>query len=275
MMRRLLLVGALLLAALPAHAGYTLDGTDDRIDIGTIGGFGSQENDSDGWSVMCWLNIPSQTSVASIMMNFTTGAQGTVGSFNQSFMFNVQTGWTTDFASDANHVLFDVGDKNDNGILWHQELGITVAGTGIHHYALTGVMTGGGSGASNANSGASMHFYVDGSDIGSGWTKPFSDGTGTLANFSNTLAIGAERKNGGTWFDWTNGTFAECRTYLRAVSAAEIKDIYILQGRDTITPDRRWPLQGSCIEHMKNDTCTPQNGPTLTTVNEMQGTRRR
>jgi hypothetical protein len=259
-----------------AYAGYTLDGSDDRIDIGTWGGFGSQINDADGWSVMCWANIPSQTSVATLMGSFTTGAQGVVGSFNQSFIFDVQTTWTTDYASSANHVLFDFGDKNDNGVLWHQGAGITVAGTGRHHYALTAIATGGGSGAAGVNSSATIVWYTDGTPLTS-WTKPFSDGLGTMVNFSNTLAIGAERKNGGTWFDWTNGTFSGCRVYLVALTAQEITDIYKGNGRDNVTRGlhRSWPLQGVCRETLTGDTCTPQNGPTLTTVNELSGTRRR
>jgi hypothetical protein len=274
MMRRIALVAALLLAALPAHAGYTLDGADDRIDIGTVGSFGSTMNDADGWSVMCWLNIPSQTSVASIMMNFTTGAQGAAGSFDQEFMFNIQTTWTTDFTSDANHVLVSTGDKNNFGIGWHQELGFTVAGTGLHHYALTAI-TNGASGANN-NSGAPVVWYADGG-ANNTWTKAFSDGMGTLVNFSNTLAIGAERKNGGTWFDWTAGTFADCRAYSVALTAQEVTDIYKMRGRDSVSRGllRRWPLQAACIETVKNDTCTPQNGPTVTTVNELYGVRRR
>lgn len=255
-----------------ALAGYTLDGANDRIDIGTIGGFGSQMKDADGWSLMCWLST-SQTSVATIMMSFTTGAQGAVNTANQSIWFSL-AGYTSDIANDQDHVLINFGDFTDTGVLWHQELGAGTVSNGVlNHHAVTVIANGVGGGS---NSSKSIIWYQNGV-ARTTWTKPFSDGLGTLSNFANTLAIGAERKNGGTWFDWTEGTFADCRVYTVALTAAEINDIYILRGRDTVVRSltKRWPLQGACLETRSNDTCTPQNGPTLTTVNELYGTRRR
>jgi len=261
-----------LLAPVPAHAGYALDGGNDRVDIGTMGSFGSSIKASAGWTMMCWVKT-SQTSVSTIMASFTTGAQGAVSAANQSIWFSL-AGYTSDIANNADHVLINFGDYTDTGVLWHQELGAgTVSDNVLHHHAVSVVADGSGAGS---NASKAIVWYQDGV-AKTTWTKPYSDGLGTVANFANTLAIGAERKNGGTWFNWTDGTFADCRLYLANLSAQEIYDIYALRGRDSVTRGlhRRWPLQSACIETVKNDTCTPQNGPALTTVNEMYGVRRR
>lgn len=272
MIRRLALVAALLLAASPAHAGYTLDGTDDRIDIGTMGAFGGQLNDADGYSLSCWVST-TQASLASVIGTMTSGAQGTSPN-NQEFQFGIQEGWTTDFASDANHVLLDFGDRNNNGPLYHKELGFTIQNTGLHHYLLTAILD--GANGAGTNAGKAVHLYADGVD-NTGWTEQFTLGTLALTNYVNTLAIGAERKNGGIWFNWTAGVFAGCRAYTVALTSQEDTDIFLMRGRDSVTRGlvRSWPLQGACVETMKGDTCTPQNGPTLTTVQELYGTRRR
>lgn len=258
-----------------AHAGYQLDGTDDRIDIGTMGALGSSIKQAAGWSLMCWVKT-SQTSVSSMIGNFTTGAEGAPGgTANQSLMFNIQTGWTSDFASDANHVLLDMGDQNDNGLLFHQELsGITIGDNVRHHHAVTVIAT--GNVGANNNSGATLVWYADGVATTLG-THQFQDGLDQVHDFTSTLAIGAEKKNGGTYFDWTAGTFSDCRVYLVALTAVEINDIVKMNGRDSVSRGliRRWPLQGACREVIRGDTCTPQNGPTLTTVNELYGVRRR
>lgn len=259
----------------PAHAGAVLDGSNDRVDIGTMGSLGSSIKGSAGWSLMCWVKT-SQTSVSSMIGNFTQGYEGAVGAANQSLMYDIQTKWTTDFASNANSTLLDMGDENDNGLLWwHTLTGITIGDGAIHHHAITVIAT--GNDGANNNSGATLTSYQDGVASGVAWTKPYSDGLGTVRNFAVSLAIGAEGKNGGTFFDWTAGTFADCRVYLRALSAAEISDIYKLNGRDTVYAnlERRWPLQGACVERQKNDTCTLTNGPTLSTVHELAGIRRR
>lgn len=257
-----------------AIAGVVLDGVDDRVDIGTLGGFGSQMKDSDGWSLMCWVKT-SQTSVATIMASFTTGAQGAVNSANQSIWFSL-AGYTTDIASNTDHVLINFGDFTDTGVLWHQELGAgTVSNNVLNHHAVT-VIADGASGA-GTNSSKPIVWYQNGVARTS-WTKPFSDGLGSLANFANTLAIGAERKNGGTWFDWTAGTFEDCRVYTVALSAEEVQAIYFSRGRDSVSRGllRRWPLVNSdCREMIAGTACVPQNGPTWTSVYELAGTRRR
>lgn len=257
---------AALCVATPAHAGYTLDATDDRIEIGTMGSFGSSLKQSAGWTMSCNLKT-SQTSVACIMASFTTGAQGAPGAGNQSIWWCL-AGYTSDIATNANHGLINFGDYSDTGILWHQEFtGIDVNDNVRHNHTISVTAVTG--------AGADMRWYVDGTLFNT-WTKPFSDTLGTISNFTNTLAIGPERKNGGTWFNWTAGTFDDCRLYLRALTAQEVSDLVKLNGRDTIPGiHRRWPLQGACVETVKNDTCTPQNGPTLTTVNELDGVRRR
>ncbi len=249
-------------------SGYTLDGSNDRIDTGTQGSLGSSLKASSGWSMSCWVKT-SQTSVGTIMNSFTTGAQGAPGAGNQSIWWSL-AGYTSDIANNANHGLINFGDYSDTGILWHQEFpgGINVQDNVRHNHII--------SITSVTGAGASMTWYVDGVAY-TNWTKPYSDTLGTISNFTNTLAIGAERKNGGTWFDWTAGTFDDCRVYLVALTAQEVADIVILNGRDSVYRGlhRRWPLQGACIETIKNDTCTPQNGPVLTTVNELDGVRRR
>lgn len=275
MIRRLALVIALLLTAVPAHAGYTLDGSNDRIDIGTVAGFGSQIRDSDGWSIGCWVSTTLATQ-NTVMMAMTTGAQGASPN-NQEFQFGLQETWaSTDFGSSANSLLWDFGDKNNNGPLYRTTAGITLQNTGVHHHMLTVAGATGSPSGSSTNGSVTAHWYVDNVDR-STWTKDFILGTDAMADYVNTLAIGAERKNGGTWFNWNAGVYYDCRAYDIALTAPEVNDIFVLGGRDTIKHNllRRWPLQGSCIETMKNDTCTPQNGPTLTTVQELYGVRRR
>lgn len=249
-----------------ALAGYTLDATNDRIEIGTMGSFGSSLKQSAGWSMSCNLKT-SQTSVACIMASFTTGAQGAPGAGNQSIWWCL-AGYTSDIANNANHGLINFGDYSDTGILWHQEFtGIDVNDNVRHNHTITVTAVTG--------AGATMIWYVDGTAFNT-WTKPFSDTLGTISNFTNTLAIGPERKNGGTWFNWTDGTFDDCRLYLRALTAQEVSDVVKLRGRDSVPSlHRRWPLQGACVETMKGDTCNPVNGPVLTTVNELDGVRRR
>lgn len=266
----------LLIFASTAHAGAVLDGSNDRLDIGTVGTFGSSIKAAAGFSLMCWVKT-SQTSVSSMLMNFTTGAEGAAGAGNQALMYNIQTGWTTDFSNDANHILFDMGDENDEGLLWHKELtGITIGDNVLHHHAITVIAT--GNAGANNNSGATLTSYQDGAASGVSWTKPFSDGLGTVRDFVNTLAIGAERKNGGTWFDWTAGTFVDCRAYLAALTANEINEIYQGKGSDSVTHAllRRWPLIDSgCSEYMAGSPCVPQNGPTWAAAYELNGIRRR
>lgn len=258
---------ATVLAPDVAVAGYTLDATDDRIEIGTLGSLGSSLKASTGWSMSCNVKT-SQTSVGCIMASFTTGAQGAPGTANQSIWWCL-AGYTSDIANDANHGLINFGDYSDTGILWHQEFtGISVQDNVRHNHTISVTSVTGGA--------ATMVWYVDGVAFNT-WTKPYSDTLGTIANFTNTLAIGPERKNGGTWFNWIAGTFDDCRVYLVALTAQEVSDIVRFQGRDSVTRGlhRRWPLQGGCREVVKGDTCTPQNGPVLTTVNELDGVRRR
>ena len=261
------LIAALLFAGTPANAGYTFDATNDRIDIGTMGSFGSSLKQSAGWTMSCNVKT-SQTSVGCIMGSFTTGAQGAPGAGNQSIWWCF-AGYTTDIANDANHVLINFGDYSDTGMLWHQEMpgGINISDNVRHNHTITVTAVTGGT--------AAMVWYVDGVAY-TAWTKPYSDTLGTISNFTNTLAISPERKNGGTWFNWQEGTKDDCRLYLRALTAQEVGDIVKLKGRDTVPGiHRRWPLQGGCIETVRGDTCTPQNGPVLTTVNELDGVRRR
>lgn len=276
LIRNLVLAFALAVSS-TAHAGAVLDGSNDRIDIGTVGNFGSSIKAAAGWSLMCWLKT-SQTSVSSVLINFTQGAQGVTGAaHDQAIMWSVQTKWTTDFASNANSVLLDMGDENDEGLLWwHTLTGITIGDGVLHHHAITVIATG-NLGANN-NSGATITSYQDGTASAVGWTKPFSDGLGTVGDFSNSVAIGAELKNGGTWFDWTAGTFVDCRVYTVALTANEINEIYQGKGSDSVTHSllRRWPLIDSgCSEYMAGTKCVPQNGPTWAASYELNGIRRR
>jgi hypothetical protein len=273
MIRRIVPFIAVLLVAFNAHAGAVLDGTDDRIDVGTLSTFGSSVKASSGWTLMCGLKT-TRITVQALLAAFTTGAEGVVGSFSQSIFFHL-SGYTTDFANDQDHVLLDAGDVNDAGWLWHQEVAANSVSNDVLNRHIATVIATGNSGANN-NSGATIVWYVNNTAYTS-WTKPFSDGLGTVTNYGSTLAIGAERKNGGSWFNWAQGTFADCRVYTRALTANEVNEINLLNGRDSITNGllRRWPLQGFCQETQTGDTCTPQNGPTFTTTNELDGVRRR
>jgi hypothetical protein len=276
-MRRAVLGLALLLAATTAHAGAVLTSTSShRIDVGPVGGFGSQINDSDGWSLSCWVSTTLATQ-STIMFAQTTGAQG-VSPNSQEFQWGLQETWGgTDFASLADSLLWDFGDRNNNGPLYRTTAGITIRNTGIHHHLLTVSGATGSPSGSSTNGSIPAVWYVD-NVARSTWTKEFILGTAAMLDWVNTVAIGAERKNGGTWFNFNDGTYVECRAYTRALSANEVNEIYMGRGWDAVTSGllRRWPLQHSgCSEYIAGSPCVPQNGPTWTTSYEMNGIRRR
>ena len=71
----------------------------------------------------------------------------------------------------------------------------------------------------------------------------FDDPLGTVANLTQALAIGAHKKASGIWFDHSTGGYEQFRVYNRALSAAEVKEIYLLNGRDNVPGQyENWPL---------------------------------
>jgi hypothetical protein len=278
-MRRLALAALLVAQAcapLPAFAGADLDGSNDRISIGTCGTWGADLEDADGWSVTGWLTT-SQTTVCSLLGTFSDQVMGE-GDFQTIWMFG-NAGYSSDYTNSANSVLLCVdGSSDDAGFVWRQTINSPDWNDGnLHHHALTAVMTG------NNSATYSIVWYVDGQAFSS-WTKPWNDAVSDLNSWNKDMAIGAGAKfNAGNpsvpnWFDHCDGTYADWRMYTRALSAAEVTELYRSRGRDAVTTGlfRRWSLQTSdCHELMAGATCTAVNGPTFSTAYELDGVRRR
>lgn len=258
----------LLIFASTAQAGAVLDGSNDRIDVGTCGDMGSSFKAASGWSFTGWLKT-TQTSVCALLATFSDGADG--ADQTSLWMFG-NAGYTSDYVNSANGVLIGVDGTNDDGFVWHQVINSPDWNDGaLHHHALTVIMNGGAG-------TYTIVWYVDGQSF-TGWTKPWDLQTSTITDWTNTKSIGAGAKSpGNVWFDHCAGTFIDWRMYKKALTANEVNELYLGRGRDAVTGSlfRRWPLQDSgCSEFMVGTPCTAQNGPTWSTAYELDGIRRR
>jgi hypothetical protein len=260
-----------------AHAGAVLDGSNDRVDLGTMGVTGGQMEDADGWSISLWLKT-TQVSCGGLFAYSQNSA--TADGQNQWFMFPCGHNGAS-LVNNDDHVVIDMGDCGDTGWLWQKELANTSVNDGnLHHIVLTVI------GVSVAASRV-VNLYIDGALDAGAWTKTFDDAYGVcggnpFTDFTSTVPFGARKITTGCpgaceYFDFLAGTFADYRFYTRALSAAEVTELYVQRGRDSVTDDllRRWDLQINCREPLANATCTEQNGPTYSTAYELSGVRRR
>ena len=278
---RWLVAIAVIASVSTAHAGAVLDGSNDRVDLGTMGGAGDQMEDSDGWTVSLWLKT-TQTSCGGLFAYSQNSATG--DGQNQWFMFPCGHNGSS-LANNDDHAVVDMGDCGDTGWLYQAELTNTSVNDGnLHHIVLTVI------GPDTPVSSRAVKLYVDGVvdvDTG-GWTKTFDDeytascSGNPFTNFTSTVPFGARKITTGCpgacqYFDWLAGTFVDYRFYTRAISAAEVTEIYRAAGRDSVTNGllRRWDLQTDCRESTANASCTAQNGPTWSTAYELNGVRRR
>lgn len=208
-----------------------------RIDVGTLRSLGSLIKQAAGWTFMGWV-ATTQQSVFSMLGNFSTGAEGIPGAGNQSLWWMLNAGYTTDYTNDATSVLLNFGDFSDTGKLRIHTISSPDFNDGnIYHHAITFF--------GNAAT-ATWVWYINGVAFTFGTSAPdmkFDDALGSVTDFTNALAIGAHRKNGGVWFDHSTGGYEGFRVYNRALTAAEVNEIYKLKGRDNIRGVyESWPL---------------------------------
>jgi hypothetical protein len=268
--RRLNLALALTAAlfAVPAHAGAVLDGSNDRIDVGTCGDMGSSLKASSGWTFTGWLKT-TQTSVCALLATFSDGADG--ADQTSLWMFG-NAGYTSDYVNSDGRVMLSVDGTDDTGFVWYQNISSPDWNDGnLHHHALAVLQNG-------AIGSYSIIWYVDGQAFNS-WTKPWNAATTTITDWTNTKSLGAGAKSpGNVWFDHCAGTFIDWRMYKKQLTAVEVNELYRNPGTDALTANlyRRWPLQdSSCNETVAGTACTAQNGPTWSTAYELNGQRSR
>lgn len=248
-----------------------VSGSSQRIDIGTLRNFGSLIKQAAGWTFMGWV-ATTQQSVFSLLANFSAGAEGAGGTANQSFWWMLNAGYTTDYVNDPTSVLLNFGDFSDTGKLRIQTITSPDFNDGtIYHHALTFF---------GNTTAATWVWYINGVPFAfatSGAPVKFDDPLGSVTDLTAALAIGAHKKASGIWFDHSTGGYEGFRVYNRALTAAEVNEVYKLKGRDNIRGVyESWPLWTDYKSLVAGGTAgTAVNSPTFGTTRYTAGFKKK
>ncbi|HKJ94914.1 MAG TPA: LamG domain-containing protein [Gammaproteobacteria bacterium] len=179
----------------------TFDGTDDYVDVGTLGLFGSSMDS--GFAFACWLSWSHTDS-----QRFA----GQVNVYNSGIITLLGVNYDVNLGNSPGQVLFYLRDANDNVVK------VASARTDLndgnpHFYAVTW-------------DGAATYpaLYIDGKDdtgatSGSGWTG--------FANYDYPLTIGAYN-NRGSVQDHFAGQLDEFTLFDRELTADEVEKMYFV-----------------------------------------------
>lgn len=260
--------------------GLLTDGTDDRVDLGSLGDFGSTSISGSGFTLSCWvkLGVDSTDSAAALFPVFN---HDSVTTNAQSFWWLLNAGYTSGIVNSVGSVLINMGDNTDTGFLYHEVLYGASSGWNDqqwHHHAISIIAPLGT---------RQVAYYFDGElVIGptvTDWAnRPFNDAmnAGSFVNYtvSPGPALGARTLTSAvSWFDWTQGEWEDARIYKRVLSPNQIKEIFLQKGRDSISDyHRRWDFINSARDLSPNlAPATPANGPTFQQSANLLGLRRR
>ena len=186
----------------------TFDGTNDYIDLGTLGTFGTQVGTS---TVSVW--IKSTASAQGAVLKVIDGASGSSSTNDPAFGIELNTalssGCTT--AATAGRTLFYIRDKTGKRLARHIT---TTINEGKWHHIVWRVIDG------SANS---MEVYVDG--VSQALNGSCSESPSSYQNWTRTLALGAQnnRTTRGLYFP---GSIDEVAIWDRALHPDEIKQLY-------------------------------------------------
>ena len=247
------------------------DGASGRGDLGTLGDFGSSVMADFTLSVWLKLGASSTDSVAAMFPAFN---HDSVTDNGQSLWWGLNMGYSTGIENAVNSVLFNLGDVTDTGFLMFNNVSTpNWNDQGWHLHTITvkpmPVVS------------REVRYYLDGVlKVGPTWaSQPFNDALASVVNHIRSSTIAARTLTSAvSWFDHTEGLWADARIYKRRLSAYEIQRLFLLRGRDSICDyHRRWDMiQGGRDLSVAKAPLTASAGATFaTTVGGISGTRRR
>jgi hypothetical protein len=273
---RLALVLALLAAPVVTHAGAVVTHEVSRddggyINMGPLGGFGSQVRSTSGQGYSFWLRAVDANNIIPFILNWFAYT----GMGPQYSLFMMNGTWTGDHAGLENS-LVTFGPTDNLSWAFHKVSGVDWNDGNYHHHVLT--WTGF---ASNKPTGLS--WYIDGVLDAGAWTD-FSDGAQSdVVDFAQDVYMGCSQKTASnTLTDFASFRVEDFRIYTRGLSADEVRQIYKMKGRDMIRRGlfARYPFWSSWINigpHGVAPIPANDNGvtPTLEAVKLLSGTRRK
>lgn len=193
------------------------------INLGRLGTLGSQMTSPNGKAFCYRIRTVDPNNI--IPLGFSWFAYPSMGPDYSLFMLNMT--WTTDYAGQANHV--GIYCPTDN-LSWFftKNTGVNFNDGQYHDHVLTWV-------GFSGNKPTQLDYYIDGVLTGGTWTD-LSDGaiSGT-ANFGADVYMGCTRKStGGTMTDFCSFHLSDYRIYDRGLTAREVREINLLDGRDNV-----------------------------------------